>query len=140
MGSLVFALGAMAVPAAARGTGQPPSPFTHPRTLVILPTYDERDTIGEVLEGSSDDRRLDALVVDDGSPDGTGAIVRAVATDPRIRLVERPGKAGLASAYGWGSAGGSRRATTSSSRWTPTSPTAPRAPAAPRARRPITTW
>ena len=46
---------------------------------------------------------IDALVVDDGSPDGTGGIVRARAeADPRIRLIERPGKAGLASAYAIG--------------------------------------
>jgi len=40
------------------------------------------------------------LVVDDSSPDGTGDIVRAVAAgEPRVRLLERPAKSGLASAY-----------------------------------------
>jgi len=46
---------------------------------------------------------VDVLVVDDGSPDGTGALVRTRAEkDPRITLVERPRKSGLASAYAVG--------------------------------------
>ena len=101
-GSLVLAFGTMALPRGRRGElGTPPTLPPDPRTLVILPTYDEHDTIGEVLDGILGlDRRVDALVVDDASPDGTGSIVRARADlDPRIRLVERPGKAGLASAY-----------------------------------------
>jgi len=40
------------------------------------------------------------FVVDDSSPDGTGALVRAIAAEePRVRLLERPGKSGLSSAY-----------------------------------------
>jgi apolipoprotein N-acyltransferase len=71
------------------------------RVLVILPTYDERPTIERVLQGVlAAGPNVQALVVDDGSPDGTGGVVRAVmATEPRVRLVERPRKAGLASAY-----------------------------------------
>jgi dolichol-phosphate mannosyltransferase len=69
--------------------------------LVVLPTYNEKDTVSQVLDGLlALPHRLDALVVDDGSPDGTGAIVRAKAEgEARVRLVERPTKAGLASAY-----------------------------------------
>lgn len=71
------------------------------RVAVILPTYDERDTIEEVIErvlASSD--RVRVMVVDDSSPDGTGEIVRKlVDKDPRVSLVERPEKGGLASAY-----------------------------------------
>ena len=71
------------------------------RTLVILPTYEERDTVEWVLarllalpEG------VDILVVDDSSPDGTGELVQAVAAgEPRVRLLRRPKKAGLGSAY-----------------------------------------
>jgi apolipoprotein N-acyltransferase len=72
-----------------------------PRTLVILPTYDERQSIGTVLERLvALPHRVDVLVVDDGSPDGTADVVRAAAErEPRIRLVERLGKSGLASAY-----------------------------------------
>jgi apolipoprotein N-acyltransferase len=71
------------------------------RTLVILPTYDEALTIERVLDGilaaPSD---VHVMVVDDSSPDGTGEVVRKRAeTDPRIRLLVRPSKMGLASAY-----------------------------------------
>jgi dolichol-phosphate mannosyltransferase len=71
---------------------------------VILPTYNERATIGAVLDGlSATETGLDLLVVDDGSPDGTGEIVRERSkTDPHVRLVERPRKSGLASAYAVG--------------------------------------
>jgi apolipoprotein N-acyltransferase len=72
-----------------------------PRALVILPTFDERETIGEVIEGVlSTAGRIDVLVVDDSSPDGTADVVRGIAAeDPRVRLRSRPRKSGLASAY-----------------------------------------
>ncbi len=79
-----------------------PSPLpAKPRTLVILPTYNERATIDEVLDGLlALPQYVDLLVVDDGSPDGTARVVgAAAAAEPRVRLVERPAKAGLASAY-----------------------------------------
>jgi len=99
----LFGVLALAI-APRRGRIGRPAPGALPsdaRTLVILPTYDERETIGRVLEGLMGlPARVDALVVDDASPDGTSEIVRgAAAVEPRIRLVERPGKAGLASAY-----------------------------------------
>lgn len=100
--SLVICLGLFVMP---RGRRRPlqelgPLPET-PRTLVILPTYNERETIGPVLDGLlALPERPDLLVVDDGSPDGTGSEVRArAAREPRIRLVERSSKSGLASAY-----------------------------------------
>jgi apolipoprotein N-acyltransferase len=71
------------------------------RINVVLPTYDERDTIEAVLERvlAADDR-VDVTVVDDSSPDGTGDVVRKLADgNPRITLDERPEKGGLASAY-----------------------------------------
>lgn len=71
------------------------------KPLVIIPTYNERENIGELLDGIL--HHLPAthiLVVDDGSPDGTGEIVAARgATDARINLLQRPGKAGLGTAY-----------------------------------------
>ncbi|GBC86272.1 Polyprenol monophosphomannose synthase [bacterium HR12] len=72
-----------------------------PRILVVLPTYEERETIGDVLDGLlALPQGVEVLVVDDGSPDGTGEVVRArAAGEPRVRLLERPAKAGLASAY-----------------------------------------
>jgi apolipoprotein N-acyltransferase len=72
-----------------------------PRVLVIVPTFDERATIERLITGVLDrDQDVAVLVVDDASPDGTAAIVRGLASaDPRIRLLERPSKSGLASAY-----------------------------------------
>jgi len=71
------------------------------RTAIILPTYNERDTVEEVIDRvltASD--RVDVVVVDDSSPDGTGDIVRKVADrEPRVTLVDRPEKGGLAGAY-----------------------------------------
>jgi apolipoprotein N-acyltransferase len=92
------------VPRRARRRDLPPLP-THPRVAVVLPTYNERETIGEVLhrilvacrEAGSPVR---IVVVDDASPDGTREIVSRLAEqDPRVTLIERPGKRGLAGAY-----------------------------------------
>jgi apolipoprotein N-acyltransferase len=70
------------------------------RTLVILPTYDEARTIRDVIAGVLTHPGVDALVVDDSSPDGTAAIVGELAAgESRLRLIERPGKSGLGSAY-----------------------------------------
>jgi apolipoprotein N-acyltransferase len=81
-----------------RGT---PGPLGRPvRALAILPTYEERDTIEQVIRGVLATPGVDVLVVDDSSPDGTGDIVRAIAADEaRVRLRRRPAKSGLASAY-----------------------------------------
>jgi apolipoprotein N-acyltransferase len=104
-GSIVLVVGLIALPPGRRRPAREPGPLPErPRTLVILPTYNERATIATVLDGLAATKAdLDVLVVDDGSPDGTGQIVRErSATDPHIRLVERPGKSGLASAYAVG--------------------------------------
>jgi apolipoprotein N-acyltransferase len=70
------------------------------RTLVILPTYDEARTIRDVLTGVLAHPNVDALVVDDSSPDGTAAIVEELAAgERRIRLIRRAAKSGLGSAY-----------------------------------------
>ncbi len=79
-----------------------PAPLPTPlRSLAVLPTYEERETIQRVIEGLlGGPTPPDIVVVDDSSPDGTGDIVRAIAADePRVRLLERPAKSGLASAY-----------------------------------------
>ena len=104
-GSLVLVVGSIALPRRRRTTRPAPEPSpTEPRTLVVLPTYNERETIETVLDGLlalGGDLRL--MVVDDGSPDGTAEVVRAKATaDPRVRLFERPAKGGLAGAYALG--------------------------------------
>jgi dolichol-phosphate mannosyltransferase len=66
-----------------------------------LPTYNERENIALVVAGLlSADERLDVLVVDDSSPDHTGAAVREIERrTPRVRLIERARKMGLGSAY-----------------------------------------
>lgn len=75
--------------------------------LVIIPTYNERDNVQRIVPlVLEQDSRLDVLVVDDGSPDGTGAVVREMAAaEPRVHLLERGGKMGLGTAYiagfGW---------------------------------------
>jgi apolipoprotein N-acyltransferase len=104
-GSLLLVLALIAVPRGRRRPDRGPGPLPEdPRVLVVLPTYEEKDTIAEVLAGLlALPHRLETLVVDDGSPDGTGAIVRTKAeADSRVRLVERPSKGGLASAYAIG--------------------------------------
>ena len=71
------------------------------RALVVVPTYNERENI-EKLIGSvlCQDPRLDVLVVDDGSPDGTGTIVdELAAADPRVHALHRARKMGLGTAY-----------------------------------------
>ena len=71
------------------------------RGLVILPTYNEIDSIaGIVKRVLAQDSRLSVLVVDDASPDGTGALVDSLAqADPRVNVLHREGKQGLGTAY-----------------------------------------
>ena len=70
------------------------------RAVVCLITYSERENIAWMIEHVlAQDPRLDVLVVDDRSPDGTGEVVDAVAArEPRVSIVHRPGKAGYGSA------------------------------------------
>jgi dolichol-phosphate mannosyltransferase len=72
-----------------------------PRILVVTPTYNERDNlprfVRSVLEVVP---TAHVLVVDDASPDGTGAVADALAAeDPRVTVLHRPGKLGLGTAY-----------------------------------------
>jgi dolichol-phosphate mannosyltransferase len=71
------------------------------KAVVVIPTYNERETIGRTLDivfGLP--RKLDVLVVDDGSPDGTADAVRARPEfNKRLFLLEGKGKAGLGTAY-----------------------------------------
>jgi dolichol-phosphate mannosyltransferase len=71
------------------------------RGLVIIPTYNEKDNIARLIDlVLTRDDRLDVLVVDDGSPDGTGAVVESIrATNPRVDVIHRPSKLGLGTAY-----------------------------------------
>ncbi|MFM7232861.1 MAG: polyprenol monophosphomannose synthase [bacterium] len=69
--------------------------------LVIVPTYNERENIDLLLERLlALPFGLEVLVVDDGSPDGTADLVKAWRErEPRVHLLQRPGKMGLGSAY-----------------------------------------
>jgi dolichol-phosphate mannosyltransferase len=71
------------------------------RALVIIPTYLERDNLPRLVpQVLNQDERLDVLVIDDASPDGTGDIAdRLAAASPRVHALHRPGKLGLGTAY-----------------------------------------
>ncbi len=99
--SSVIVMGLAVVPRRRRRERPDPEPLAEGvRSLVILPTYDEAATIRDVLAGVLQEPGVDALVVDDSSPDGTARIVRELMEgEPRLRLVERPKRSGLASAY-----------------------------------------
>ena len=67
--------------------------------LVVIPTYNERRTIEELIREVLE-IGLEILIVDDNSPDGTAEKVKAMAfEDSRIHLIQRPRKMGLGSAY-----------------------------------------
>jgi dolichol-phosphate mannosyltransferase len=72
-----------------------------PRGLVITPTYNERDNLERLVPlVLAQDDRLDILIIDDASPDGTGAIADAIAaSEPRVHVLHRAGKLGLGTAY-----------------------------------------
>jgi dolichol-phosphate mannosyltransferase len=76
-------------------------PGTGQRVLVIVPTYNEADNVPVILDrlfAAVPDAQ--ALVVDDGSPDGTGEVADKLATeDGRIEVLHRTEKAGLGAAY-----------------------------------------
>jgi dolichol-phosphate mannosyltransferase len=71
------------------------------RALVIVPTYNERFNIARLIPAVlAQDPRIEILVVDDGSPDGTGAIVDTIAANnPKVNVIHRAGKLGLGTAY-----------------------------------------
>jgi dolichol-phosphate mannosyltransferase len=78
------------------------------RVLVIVPTYNEKDNVERVVSRlRAAVPAADVLVVDDGSPDGTGDLADGLAAaDPQIQVMHRSSKQGLGAAYvagfGWG--------------------------------------
>lgn len=71
-------------------------------SLVIIPTYNERENVRAIIEAALGQQpALDVLVIDDNSPDGTASIVQAMIQEHpgRVNLVQRPGKQGLGTAY-----------------------------------------
>jgi dolichol-phosphate mannosyltransferase len=71
------------------------------RALVIVPTYNERENIERLIDRVlAQDARIELVIVDDGSPDGTGQVVEEIAkTNTRVHLLSRPRKMGLGTAY-----------------------------------------
>src|SRR5579871_3493334 len=69
--------------------------------LVCIPTYNERDNLELIVQAAlKADPRIDILVVDDNSPDGTGQLADALAAkNPRIQVLHREKKQGLGRAY-----------------------------------------
>jgi dolichol-phosphate mannosyltransferase len=71
------------------------------QVLVVIPTYNERDNIGPIVARLHEALpEAHALVVDDGSPDGTGQLAdEMAAADERVHVMHRSEKAGLGAAY-----------------------------------------
>ncbi|KPL00441.1 MAG: dolichyl-phosphate beta-D-mannosyltransferase [candidate division Zixibacteria bacterium SM23_73_3] len=71
------------------------------KTLVIIPTYNERENIERIIPMVLEkDPSIHVLIVDDGSPDGTGQMADAMSKrDDRIRVIHRQNKSGLGTAY-----------------------------------------
>ena len=72
------------------------------RKIVIIPTYNEKENIERIIRKVfSLDGGYEILIIDDGSPDGTAAIVKSLQREfpDRLNLIERAGKLGLGTAY-----------------------------------------
>jgi dolichol-phosphate mannosyltransferase len=71
------------------------------RALVVIPTYNEAINLPQLIpQVLSQDPRLEVLIVDDNSPDGTGLLAAGIAqTEPRVHVLHREGKLGLGTAY-----------------------------------------
>jgi dolichol-phosphate mannosyltransferase len=71
------------------------------RNVVLLPTYNERENLPEIVPAILEAAPVDVWVLDDNSPDGTGAIADELAArfKDRVRVAHRPGKEGLGKAY-----------------------------------------
>jgi len=84
---------------------------SEPRFLVIVPTFNERENLPRKIPLIlRQDERFDVLVVDDASPDGTGALAdEMAAADPRVHVLHRQAKDGLGRAYLAGFAWGLQR-------------------------------
>lgn len=72
------------------------------KRLVIIPTYNEKANISKLVSKIQAQKieGLDILFIDDNSPDGTGEILKSFQEDnPNLKLIQRPGKLGLGTAY-----------------------------------------
>lgn len=82
-------------------TGRTDTVNATPKILVVTPTYNEAENIPKLIPAVLRQApNMHILIVDDGSPDGTGRIVKEImATNPNVHLLERQGKQGLGTAY-----------------------------------------
>lgn len=71
------------------------------RVVVLIPTYNEKDNLPRIVgRVRTSVPSADILVLDDNSPDGTGAVADGLAAaDPQVHVLHRPGKQGLGAAY-----------------------------------------
>ncbi|MGL5931039.1 MAG: polyprenol monophosphomannose synthase [Dermatophilaceae bacterium] len=71
------------------------------RVVVLIPTYNERDTVTSAVRGARDAvPHADVAIIDDASPDGTGDVAdQLAAADRRVHVIHRTGKDGLGAAY-----------------------------------------
>jgi putative flippase GtrA len=79
-------------------------PMKSPKVSLVIPTYNEEENIGLLIPQifgvfSKNRIRGEVIVVDDNSPDGTGKIVLGLGKKYNVKLVRRPGKLGLSSAF-----------------------------------------
>ena len=74
--------------------------MTH-EILIVIPTYNERDNLPQLVRRiMAQPIEADVLVVDDNSPDGTGLVADEIAAaNPHVHVLHRPGKQGLGRAY-----------------------------------------
>ena len=81
-----------------------PTEYPKTRTIVVIPTYNEAGNIAQITEEVlRQPAPVDILIVDDNSPDGTGALADTLAASPpaagRVHVLHRAGKEGLGRAY-----------------------------------------
>ena len=71
------------------------------KTLIVIPTYNERENVRPMCEQiGALGLDADLLFIDDGSPDGTGALLDELTKEhPRLRVLHRPAKSGIGSAH-----------------------------------------
>ena len=83
-----------------------PSSSTRPDVTIVVPTYNERDRletlVTQVFDACEPHLRVEVIIVDDNSPDGTGALADLLAEGRRVRVIHRAGKLGLGSAVSEG--------------------------------------
>ena len=66
------------------------------KPIVVLPTFNERHNIQQIIPAILDVSPIDILIVDDNSPDGTGALAQNLArTNKHVRVLHRTDKAGI---------------------------------------------